>query len=84
VTVRIRPATFTVPVRAALLLAATSNRTWPFPTPVAPLRTVIHDAPDVVTHAQAAFIDTVTAGAAPPAAGIASEVGLIDAAQPAA
>jgi hypothetical protein len=59
-TVNVWPAIATVPVRAPPLFAAMLRPTEPSPVPVAPEVTVIHGAPLVAVHAQAAAVVTVT------------------------
>jgi hypothetical protein len=49
-TVKGRPATVIVPLRAPPVLTATLNATDPLPVPLAPDVTVIHDAPLLADH----------------------------------
>jgi hypothetical protein len=69
ITVNVRPAIATVPVRAAPGLLDTLRVTEPAPMPVAPAATVIHDAVVAAVQLHDAPADTVTA-VGPPAAGI--------------
>lgn len=67
-TVNARPPIVKVPVRAAPVLAATLNPTEPFPVPLAPDVTVIHDALLLADHRQAACVDMPTLPVPPDAA----------------
>jgi hypothetical protein len=69
-TVKVWLATVIVPVRAAPVFAATLNSTVPFPLPLAPDVTVIHDALLTAVHVQVLAVETATAVPGPPAAGI--------------
>ena len=70
VTVNVRPATVSSPVRVAPVFAAAVNPTVPAPLPVAPEVIVSHEAPLEAVHAQSARVVTVTAVPAPPLAPI--------------
>ncbi len=60
-TVNVRPAIVSVPVRVELpVLGATLKLTFPFPLPLAPEVTVIHDALLVAVHAQPEVVETWT------------------------
>lgn len=60
VTVNVRPAIVTVPVRCAVAgLAAMVMLTVPLPVPLAPAVTVIHPAPLAAVHAQVEVTLTV-------------------------
>ena len=60
-TVNVRPAMVSVPVRVELpVLGATLKLTFPFPLPLAPEVTVIHDALLVAVHAQPEVVETWT------------------------
>ena len=59
-TVNVSPAMVTVPLRAPPVLAAMLTPTEPLPVPDAPDVTVIHGAPLVAVHAQAAVVVTAT------------------------
>jgi hypothetical protein len=60
VTVKVRVAIVAVPVRSAPVFAARVRRTCPFPVPVAPEATVIHDALLVAVQVQPAPAITLT------------------------
>jgi hypothetical protein len=66
--VNARPAIVRVPVRDAPVFAATLNATEPFPDPVEPDVSVIHDAPLVAVHPHPLCADTATVTAPPAAA----------------
>lgn len=67
ITVNVRPAIVSVPVRAAPLFAATLKATEPLPAPIAPDVTVIHDALLAAVHWHV-LADVTVAVPAPPAA----------------
>ena len=75
VTVKVIPATVSVPVRAdVVVFAAAEKLTVPFPLPGVPAVTVSHDAPLVAVHAQPVATLTLTDpvdAAAPSAADVA-------------
>ena len=66
VTVNVRPAIVSVPLRAGPVVEATLNCTVPFPLPEAPLLIVIQAALLVAVHSHAATVATET-DAEPPA-----------------
>jgi hypothetical protein len=69
VTVNVRPPIVTAPVRSvAPVLAATRMVDVPFPEPLPPAVTEIHDAPPVAVHAQPFPAVTVTVDVSPAAA----------------
>jgi hypothetical protein len=67
VTVKVWPATVTVPVRSAPAFAATATLTVPFPVPVPPLATVSHAALLVALQAQVLPAVTPTLAVSPAA-----------------
>jgi hypothetical protein len=68
-TLKVRPATVIVPVRAALFgFAETVKSTLPFPVPDAPLSMAIQFAPLVAVHAQPDVVATATVSVPPAAA----------------
>lgn len=74
VTVTVRPATVTDPVRdCAVVFAGTVSVTEPLPLPLAGV-TAIHAAPELAVHAQPANVVTITVEVLPPF-GIATVVG---------
>jgi len=60
VTVNVCPPIVTVPLREAAVLLPTVNVTDPFPLPVAPDVTVIHEALLLAVHAQPLEVVTLT------------------------
>jgi hypothetical protein len=68
VTVNVRPAIVSVPVRAVPALAATVNVIDPLPLPLALEVTVIHGTLLTAVHAHPAAVVTVTGVPAPPVA----------------
>ena len=77
VTVYVRPAMATVPVRCVVaVLASTLTVTLPFPAPLAPPVTVIHEAELVAVHVQPVAAVTATLLVSP-AASIVRVVGLM-------
>jgi hypothetical protein len=60
VTVKLCPATFSVPVRPGPLLAAALNTTDPLPVPDPPDVIVSQPAPLVAVHPQLAVVETAT------------------------
>ena len=78
-TVKVIPATLSVPVRAEVaVFAAAEKLTVPFPLPGVPAVTVSHDAALVAVHAQPVATLTLTDpvdAAAPSAADVADSVG---------
>jgi hypothetical protein len=70
-TVKVCPAIVAVPVRVVVAgLAATVRATVPLPVPLAPLATVIHDAPLEAVHPQPLPAVTETLADPPAAAGL--------------
>ncbi len=67
-TVKVCPAIVSVPLRAALLFAATLNRTAPFPVPDAPDVTVMKAAFEVAVQLHEGPAVTATVPVPPPAA----------------
>jgi hypothetical protein len=65
-TVKVLPATVTVPLRAPPVLAAMLTVTLPLPTPLAPLAIVSHGAFDVAVHEQFAVTVIVAVAASGP------------------
>jgi len=75
VTVTVRPATVSVPVReVSAALAATEIVTVPLPEPLAPAVTVIQDALETAVQAHPVVVVTVRLALPPPAA-VDTEVG---------
>jgi hypothetical protein len=70
ITVNVRPAIVSVPLRAAPPLTATVNVTVPLPVLVAPDVTVIHSTALAAVHWHVPAAETVTGVPAPPAAAI--------------
>ena len=71
VTVKVRPAIVSVPMRAAPVFAATVKPTDPLPVPLAPEVIVSHEGSLLVAvQVQPADVDTVTGVPVPPAAPI--------------
>jgi hypothetical protein len=68
-TVKVRFAIEIVPVRAAPVFAATPNATVPFPVPLEPDVTVIHDALLWADHAHVLSVAVTPMVPVPPAAG---------------
>jgi hypothetical protein len=68
VTVNTRPAMVRLPVRTPPVLTPTVNPTEPFPDPIDPEVTVIHDALLTAPHGQPACVETATEPAPPAAA----------------
>jgi hypothetical protein len=68
VTLTVRPAIISSPVRAPPVFAATVNATLPLPLPEAPEVIVSHGAPLVAVHEQSFRVVTPTGLPAPPPA----------------
>jgi hypothetical protein len=77
-TVKVRPAMIIVPLRAAPVFAVTLNPTDPFPLPLAPEVTLIHDALLAAVHPHPLLVDTLTGLPAPAGASSDWLVGLIE------
>ena len=77
VTLNLRPAIVSSPVRSPPVLAATVNATLPLPLPEPPEVIVSHDAPLVAVHEQPSRAVTLTVLPSPPLAPIDWLVGAI-------
>jgi hypothetical protein len=75
-TVKVRPATVTVPIRALPLFVAILSLTEPLPVSLAPEFTVIQVVLLTAVHAQLPPVDTVTVRL-PPSSSTSIRVGLI-------
>src|SRR4051812_24395089 len=80
-TVTVWPATVSVPVLDAPLVAATLNATEPRPVPLAPAVTVIHGSREAAVQAQPLSVPTLTVRV-PPAASMVCVSGVTSKAQP--
>ena len=80
-TVNVRPAMVSVPLRAGPVVDATPNCTVPLPVPLLPLVIVIHDALLAAVHAHSGTVATATA-LEPPALATENESGLMVNVQP--
>jgi hypothetical protein len=78
VTVNVCPAIVTVPVLAFVGLAATAKVTVPFPFPITPDVTVIHESLLTTFHVQPLAAATLTVGPTPPAALTLNVFGVIE------